>query len=141
MADRSNPALLVAALVGLAAALGGGVYLLSGPKTPAQQNPEPDLPKASPEALGRAVFKQWSCGSCHLEQDSDTGSSLKGLVGQTVELADGKKLVIDEAYLRESILTPGAKVRKGFDPVMPEYKGRIKDDELDKLIAYLLVRK
>ena len=122
--------------------MGIGAYVLSGPtKKASQANPEPDLPKASPEALGRVLFKTWSCQSCHLETDTDTGSSLKNLVGTTVEFADGSKLVIDASYLRESILTPNAKVRKGFEPVMPEYKGRLKDDEVDKLVAYLLVRK
>ena len=141
MAEGGNRTVLVASLVGLAVAIGAGVFVLRGSSNGSGPNSEPELPKASPEAQGRALFKQWSCGSCHLEQDSDTGSSLKGLVGQTVELADGKKLIIDAAYLRESILTPGAKVRKGFDPVMPEYKGRLKDDEVDRLVAYLLVRK
>lgn len=125
----------------LVVALAIGAWTVGCPKKNTDPNPEPELPKASPAAKGRALFKQWSCQSCHLDVDSDTGSSLKNLVGATVELADGSKVVIDAAFLKESILEPTAKVRKGFDPVMPEYKGRLKDDEVDQIVAYLLVRK
>lgn len=129
------------AVLGLAAAIGVGVWIFRAPPKSDHAKSEPVLPKASPEAKGRALFKQWSCQSCHLDVDSDTGSALKGLPGTTVELSDGSKVVIDGAFLKESILEPTAKVRKGFDPVMPEYKGRLTAAEVDQLVAYLLVRK
>jgi cytochrome c2 len=138
--DRSGLPVLLAALAGLAVVLGVLFFVLSGPKKPVASNPEPVLPKASPEAKGRALFKQWSCQSCHLEVDTDTGSSLKRLLGKSVELADGTKVVVDAAYLRESVLDPNTKLRKGFEPVMPVYKGRLTAAEVDDLVAYLLVR-
>ena len=33
-------------------------------------------------------------------------------------------MVADEAYVRESILNPAAKVAAGYQPVMPTYRAR-----------------
>ena len=43
----------------------------------------------------------------------------------------------DEAYLRESILEPQAKIVAGFEPVMPTFKGRLKDKEITAIIEYI----
>ena len=44
---------------------------------------------------------------------------------------------MDENYIRESILEPQAKVRAGYKPVMPTYKGQLKDEEIAAIIAYI----
>jgi cytochrome c oxidase subunit II len=43
----------------------------------------------------------------------------------------------DDDYLRESILTPQAKVVKGFAPVMPTFKGQLSEEQILQLIAYI----
>ena len=52
-------------------------------------------------------------------------------------LSDGRQVMADENYVRESILDPRAKVVNGFQPVMPTYQGVIKDRQIDAVIAYL----
>ena len=49
----------------------------------------------------------------------------------------GGKVVVDEAYLRESILTPQAKLAKGFQPIMPTFQGLVTEDQLLQLIEYI----
>jgi cytochrome c oxidase subunit 2 len=44
---------------------------------------------------------------------------------------------VDENYIRESMLDPTAKVRAGFNPVMPTFKGQLKDEQIDGLITYI----
>ena len=66
-----------------------------------------------------------------------TGPTLKGVFEHEVELVDGKKVVADENYLRESIENPNAKVVKGFNPVMPTFKGLISETEMNAVIAYI----
>jgi hypothetical protein len=45
-------------------------------------------------------------------------------------------VVADEAYVRESILTPNAKTAKGFPPnYMPPYQ--LKPLEVDSLVLYI----
>jgi cytochrome c oxidase subunit 2 len=46
-------------------------------------------------------------------------------------------VIVDEAYLRESILLPNARIAAGYTPVMPTYQGQISEEGLLQLIAYL----
>jgi cytochrome c oxidase subunit 2 len=43
----------------------------------------------------------------------------------------------DENYLRESILTPAAKVTAGYQPVMPAFQGLVSEEQLLALIEYV----
>ena len=44
-------------------------------------------------------------------------------------------MVADEAYLRESILNPTAKVVAGFQPIMPTFQGQVSEEQIMQLIA------
>ena len=46
-------------------------------------------------------------------------------------------VVVDENYLRESILVPAAKIVDGYPNQMVSYQGQLTDKELDALIAYI----
>ena len=46
-------------------------------------------------------------------------------------------MVADEAYIRESIVQPQAKVVDGFQPVMPPFQGMVTEEQLLQLIAYV----
>ena len=54
-----------------------------------------------------------------------------------MELADGRRVVADEAYIRESIVTPHAKIVAGFQPLMPTFQGLVTEEQLLQLIAYV----
>ena len=45
---------------------------------------------------------------------------LEGLFGKAVSLQSGETVTVDEAYVRESILTPAAKITRGFQPIIFE---------------------
>jgi cytochrome c oxidase subunit 2 len=62
---------------------------------------------------------------------------LDGLFGEPVALADGRTVIADENYLRESILNPAAKIVAGYQPLMPTYKGQLSEEELMQLIRYI----
>lgn len=72
-------------------------------------------PSSTPEARGQAVFTQLGCNACHTTDGAvGVGPTLKGLYGSQVKLAGGATLAADEAYLRESILDPDAKIVEGY---------------------------
>jgi cytochrome c oxidase subunit 2 len=81
----------------------------------------PPPPAAPAEPTGAAkLLDDYGCTACHsLDGSAAIGGTLKGLYGSTRTLADGTTVIADDAYLRESIVTPDAKVVKGLDPVMP----------------------
>jgi cytochrome c oxidase subunit II len=91
----------------------------------------------SPAEAGAKLFQDLACATCHLENGSGRGPVLKGLFGRTVQLSNGQSVVADEAYLRESILNPQAKVTAGFQPIMPTFQGLVSEEQLLQLIAYL----
>ncbi len=91
-----------------------------------------------PAELGEKIYKEKGCNACHSVDGSTlVGPSFKGVFGHTVELADGSNVDADENYLRQSILEPQSQVVKGFQPVMPSFKGILSDDEVTAVIAYI----
>ena len=46
-------------------------------------------------------------------------------------------MLVDEAYLRESIVNPQAKIVAGYAPVMPTFEGIISEEGLLQLVAYI----
>lgn len=97
-----------------------------------------DGSKLPPAEYGRKLYARSLCQTCHsLDGRVVTGPSFKGLFGKTETLADGHTVTVDEAYLRESILTPTAKVVRGFQPVMPPFAGQLGDKQIDALVAFI----
>jgi cytochrome c oxidase subunit II len=86
---------------------------------------------------GERLFQQMGCGSCHQSLSTAQGPSLQGLFGRSVKLQSGQTVVADEAYIRESILNPHAKIVEGYPPVMPTYQGQLSEDALHQIMAYL----
>jgi cytochrome c oxidase subunit 2 len=86
---------------------------------------------------GATLFNQLACSTCHLDSGQGRGPSLKDIFGKPVELADGTKVIVDEVYLRESILTSQAKIVKGFQPLMPTFQGLVSEEGLVALIEHV----
>jgi cytochrome c oxidase subunit 2 len=91
----------------------------------------------SPEAAGRRVFESLRCDSCHLQADQPRGPPLAGVYGRTVKTKDGRTILADENYLRESILRPLTDVVAGYEPLMPPYEGLVNEEQLGDLVAWL----
>src|SRR5204863_1513869 len=81
--------------------------------------------------------QKYACNTCHTNDATGRGPVLVGLYGKQVELADNRIVPADDNYIRESILTPAAKVVKGFSPIMPTFQGQVSEDDLIKLLAYV----
>ena len=88
-------------------------------------------------AAGAKRFQEQACNTCHGEQTGARGPSLVGLFGKPVRMQSGQTVVADEAYLRESITNPQARLVEGYPPIMPTYQGLISEEGLLQLIAYI----
>ncbi len=86
---------------------------------------------------GETLFRRLGCGTCHLPNGTGRGPSLVGIFGGPVELQGGETVIADDAYLRESILEPQAKVVAGYAPIMPTFKGLISEDGILQIISYI----
>ena len=97
------------------------------------------LPRAEGSVAdrGRRLFDQLGCIACHLPDRQGIGPVLTGVFGSQVRLQDGRTTLADESYVRESILQPQAKITAGFQTQMPSFQGRINEEELMQLMAYI----
>jgi cytochrome c oxidase subunit II len=86
---------------------------------------------------GEQLFQQLACVSCHLTDGSGRGPSLAGVFGTQVMLTNGGSAVADDSYIRESILTPHAKLVNGYGPVMPTFQGLVNEEGVMSLIEYI----
>jgi cytochrome c oxidase subunit II len=94
-------------------------------------------PMGSLAENGEKLFQDLACANCHKTDASGRCPNLTGLAGSTVHLADGSTVKADEAYIRESILQPGAKVVMGYQPVMPAFQGLVTEEGVLQLIEYI----
>ena len=95
------------------------------------------VPSGSMAQNGQLLFTQLGCSTCHRFDVQGRGPNLTGVFGKPVLLEDGRTVVADENYVRESILVPTAKVVSGFKPVMPSFQGQVSEEQLTSLVAYV----
>jgi cytochrome c oxidase subunit 2 len=88
-------------------------------------------------AQGEKLFSQYGCIGCHGPGSKVLAPGLGGIFGKSVPLAGGSIAVVDENYLRDSILAPEQQVVAGYQPIMPSFAGRIDEADLMRLIAYI----
>jgi len=86
---------------------------------------------------GQTLFQQLGCSTCHRFDVQGRGPNLTGVFGKPVQLQDGRTVLADENYVRESILIPTAKVVSGFQPIMPSFQGQVSEEQLNALVAYV----
>ena len=46
-------------------------------------------------------------------------------------------MLVDETYVRESMMFPQAKIVAGFDPIMPTFQGLLRENEINGLMAFI----
>jgi len=98
----------------------------------------PPAPSIAQEPTDHAyrLLETKECLSCHaLTADADLAPSFKGIFGRRQKLSDGSVVTEDDAYLRESIVHPSAKIVQGYDDLMPE--PTLTDEEVEEIIRYL----
>ncbi len=102
-----------------------------------------DVGKGMPlPQFGALLYQSRGCQTCHsLDGVRGEGPSFKGIFGHPVKLSDGRSVVVDENYIRESILQPQAKVVAGFEPVMPTFQGMLREREINALVEFIKEQK
>jgi cytochrome c oxidase subunit II len=94
-------------------------------------------PPGSMASRGFDTFRRLGCSGCHDARSTVHAPDLNGLYGRTVHLQDGRSVVADDAYIRDSILLPKRDVVAGYEPVMPSFQGEASEGDVLDLIAYI----
>ncbi len=92
----------------------------------------------SAASSGQQLYQTLGCASCHGNNgEGGRGPALLGVFNSNVQLSTGQAIRADEAYIRESILNPQAKLANGFGPIMPTFQGVVNEEQIVQLIAYM----
>ncbi|WP_088330357.1 cytochrome c oxidase subunit II [Lacimicrobium sp. SS2-24] len=95
-----------------------------------QKNP------AEQSKSGAELAQSKGCTACHSVDGSRlVGPSWQGLYNSERSLASGETVLADDAYLKESLFKPNAKVVAGYPPVMPP--SQLSSAQADALIEYI----
>src|SRR5690606_22889045 len=90
--------------------------------------------------LGQQLFSKMACIGCHstgTRTDGLYGPPFQDFYGSQRQFNDSTSLTADEAYIRESILNPAAKVVMGYEAEMPSFVGMLNDTEIESIILYI----
>lgn len=120
----------------------GKLVVLSKPEFQAWLAEETPIIARTREGSAEAAsppFVTLGCAECHVDGQPEECPPLEGLFGSRVTLRDGGSAVVDESYLRRSILEPNAEIVEGYDApsAMPSYQNQLSERELMQLIEYI----
>lgn len=104
-------------------------YLENGPKNLR------DMPL---KELGKLIYETRGCQTCHsIDGSRGQGPTLQAIHNTQVKLTDGRSVLIDENYIRQSILEPQAMIVAGYEGIMPTYQGLLRDREITGVIEFI----
>lgn len=88
--------------------------------------------------LGQTLYRQLGCAGCHtLDGTRMVGPSFQNLFGTQQTMETGETVLVDEDYLRESILDPNARIVAGYQPIMPPAYSTLGERQLAALIEFI----
>lgn len=96
----------------------------------------PPPPPTKVELGGEELLGKYQCTACHTtDGTTGVGATFKGLANSRRTMVDGSVILADDAYLRESIEKPDARIVKGYEPMMPPIE--IPPADLEAILEYL----
>lgn len=95
-----------------------------------RQKKKAEFDAATPFDKGWLLIARSGCTDCHQGESSYRAPVLKGLIGRTVKLADGREVIADAAYVKRALLTPKLDISAGYQGIMPSYEGRLSEEEI-----------
>lgn len=94
-----------------------------------------DMPLAE---WGQRLYANSGCQACHsVDGSAIVGPSFAGSWNNERVFEDGTTGIVDENYIRESIVNPNAKIVQGYPPVMISYEGTFSEEDLSAIIEFI----
>ncbi len=89
------------------------------------------------EGKGKQISQTLGCVACHSDDGVDgIGPTWKNTYGTERQLDNGETVLVDDAYIKESIVNPMAKIAGGYAPVMTAY-ATLSEEELEAITDYI----
>lgn len=107
--------------------------------------PAPAMAPAKPEsaadpamiAAGEKIWEMQCAAACHTGARNALGPNIEKAFGTMRQLENHEPILMDEAYVINSMNNPMEHIAKGYPPVMQNFKERLSDTEKHQVAAYL----
>ena len=86
---------------------------------------------------GERLYASLGCNACHSGAADARGPNLAEVYGAKLQLTNGSSVIVDDAFLRDTILNPSMHVTSGYAPIMPTYQGQVSEEGLIDLVEYI----
>ena len=87
---------------------------------------------------GQRLVGTEGCLKCHtVDGTPHIGPTFRGMYLRQEKLADGKTVIVDEAFITQSMMDPGAHLVAGYPNVMPTYQGKLQGAETAAIVEYI----
>ncbi|WP_419765124.1 MAG: cytochrome c oxidase subunit II [Arcobacter sp.] len=101
-----------------------------------------DKTKEEQKISGKELVQNNGCIGCHsLDGSKLVGPSFKGIYGRVQKITINnslKEIIVDDEYLKSSILKPNEAIVEGYYAgVMPSFENVLSDKEIEAIIKYL----
>ena len=111
------------------------LFLGVGCKSNSKSN---EFTPGSPQYEGQDIFVRMACNACHsVDGTLKLGPTMQNQYGKEILHTDGSIMIINDDYIRESLLYPLKHIAEGYTPIMPSYKPVLSDEDVANLIAYI----
>lgn len=86
---------------------------------------------------GARLYKM-HCSGCHrIDGTKATGPALNLIWGENEPMSDGTTRLVDDNYVKDSILYPANDIVAGYTNQMQAFAGKLDNDDINSIIAYL----
>lgn len=90
---------------------------------------------------GQKLLQLKGCVACHTSDGSKlVGPSFKGIYGHTVKVMTNgveREVMVDDEYIRRSLLEPNADIVVGYQPQMPALGNQLDEEDIQLIIDYI----
>ncbi|MDY7232101.1 cytochrome c oxidase subunit II [Hyalangium rubrum] len=87
---------------------------------------------------GQKLAGTQGCFKCHsVDGAPHIGPTFLGMYDRNEKLADGQTIRVDEAYITQSMMDPGAHLVSGYQNVMPTFQGKLQGPETAAIVEYI----
>ncbi len=88
--------------------------------------------------LGKLVYEEKGCSTCHtIDGTPSKGPTWKSIYGRPETMSDNRSMMVDENYIRSSMMDPQKDIVKGFEGIMPTFQGLLREREIKGVIEFI----
>jgi len=95
------------------------------------------MDSSDPTVAGKQIWDTNCAAACHTGRPGAIGPNIEHKFGTIRQLEGGDEILMDEGYVRNSMLNPNDHIALGYPAAMSAFKGVLNNSQMSQVIAYL----